>query len=262
MSETIHSEVQHGISRIVLNRPQALNAFDEEMGGAFLEALARAQVPEVRCVIVTGEGRAFCAGEDLRALSDEYRAGRAPDLGDILRRRYNPMIESIVSLQKPVIAALNGVVAGAGVSLALACDYRIIAEGGSLILAFSKVGLVPDSGATWLLARYLGIGRALELAFSTDAVPAARALELGLVSRVVPAAEVERASRELAEELVKGPTIAFGLIKRLIWEAGSAQLAVHLEAEAQAQTAAGASADHLEGVAAFFEKRSPDFRGL
>lgn len=261
MSDTVKNEVEDGIARIVLNRPDALNAFNDEMGRDFLEALERALLPEVRCVIITGAGRAFCAGEDLRALSDGYREGKPPDHAEILRQRYNPAIEAIISLSKPVIAAVNGVAAGAGVSLALACDYRIIAEGANLVLAFSKVGLVPDSGATWLLPRYVGIGRALELALSGEPVTAERAQELGLVNRIVAAGEVDKVSRELAEELASGPTLAFGLIKQLVWQAAANGLRDQLEAEAKAQATAGTSDDHLEGMTAFLEKRRPNFQG-
>lgn len=258
---TVVSELRGAVYYITLNRPEVFNAFNDDMGAALLAALDEAKDSSVRAVVIAGEGKAFCVGEDLRALSQDYRAGRAPDLADILRRRYNPIVLAIQSLPKPVVAAVNGVAAGAGVSLALACDYRIISEEASLVLAFSKVGLVPDSGGTWFLARYLGVGRALELALTGDGVDAPRALELGLANQVAPAEEVLAVASEFATTLAEGPTLAFGKIKRLVWDAASAQLATQLEAESVSQAEAGSSADHLEGVNAFLEKRPPSFKG-
>src|SRR5687768_7885567 len=179
------------------------------MGDRFLEALMQATSDEVRCVVITGAGKAFCAGEDLRALAGHYASGNPPDHSEILRRRYNPAIKNIRSLSKPVIAAINGVAAGAGVSLALACDLRVMAEGARLALAFSKVGLVPDSGATWLLPKYLGVGRAMELALSGDPISAGDAWGLGLVNKVIPDADFPETVAEFAESFAKGPTRAF-----------------------------------------------------
>lgn len=261
MSETIRVREEGGARWIHLNRPDAFNAFNDEMGGAFVAALEDAAGDDVRCVVVTGEGKAFCAGEDLRALAGDYEAGKAPQLGEIIRRRYNPAIELIQGLRKPVMAAVNGVAAGAGMSLALACDYRVMAEEASLVLAFPKVGLVPDSGGTWLLPRYLGVGRAMELCFTGDPISAARALELGLVNRLAPAAEVSKVAAEVASTLAEGPTIAFALVKQLLWKAHVSDLHHQLEDEARSQEEAGASPDHLEGVEAFLQKRPPKFQG-
>jgi 2-(1,2-epoxy-1,2-dihydrophenyl)acetyl-CoA isomerase len=255
--------VQHdgSVVWIVLNRPDALNAFNDAMGEAFLAALDQADEDSVRCVVITGEGRAFCSGEDLRALAGGYAEGRPPDLSEILRRRYNPAIARIQALRKPVVAAVNGVAAGAGVSIALACDYRLMAEDASLVLAFPKVGLIPDSGASWLLPRYLGVGRTLELSFSGEPILAARAFALGLVNRLAPAAEIRQVTREVAAQLADGPTFAYGLAKELVWKASAAELKEQLDAEAEAQAAAGRSADHLEGMNAFLGKRSARFEG-
>lgn len=261
VSDSVLVDLDASVLGITLNRPDSLNAFDDEMGASFLAALERASANDVRCVVLTGAGRAFCAGEDLRALSSSYEAGTPPDLGEILRKRYNPAIQSLIALPKPVVAAINGVAAGAGVSVALACDYRVMTEEARLILAFASVGLVPDSGATWLLAKYLGVGRALSLALTGEPLGAADSQALGLVNRVCPAAELAKVTREMALSFASGPTLAFGLIKRLIWSAGEAPLRSHLEAEADAQSAAGRSADHLEGVRAFLEKRPPQFGG-
>ena len=249
------------ILSITLNRPDAFNSFNDEMGQAFVEALDQADEPAVRCVVITGEGRAFCAGEDLRALSADYESGKPPDLGDILRARYIPAIKRIVTLPKPVIGALNGVAAGAGVSVALACDHRIASESASFVLAFAGVGLVPDAGATWLLPKYLGIGRALELALSTDKVDAAKSLEWGLVNEVVAPDDFSDRVKEKATLFAAGPTMALGATKELTWKATGGYLEKHLEAEADAQSTAGKTADHMEGVKAFFEKRPPNFEG-
>lgn len=250
-----------GIQTITLARPQVFNAFDDEMGSSFLQALKGAEDEAVRAVVITGEGKAFCAGEDLKALAADYADGKAPDLGDTLRRRYNPAMMRIRSLKKPVIAAINGIAAGAGVSLALACDLRIMSVEASFNLAFAKVGLVPDSGATWLLPRFIGIGKALELALLSEPLTAPMALEMGLVNRVVPASDVAQAAMQLASELAAGPTVAFGLIKKLMWESLETSFDDHLSSEAQAQFVAGSSDDHLEGVRAFGERRPPRFSG-
>lgn len=261
MSDSVLLSRTGAALHITLNRPEVFNVFDDDMGRRFLESLTEAADPSVRAVLITGSGKAFCGGEDLKALSSHYDAGEAPDLGEILLRRYNPAIAAIISLDKPVIAAVNGVAAGAGFSLALACDLRVMAENASFVLAFPKVGLVPDSGGTWLLPRYLGLGRALEMAFLAEPIKAVRALELGLVNSVFPSDDLMRAAAELARSLADGPTLAFGLSKRLIWEASESLLVAHLTREADAQRRAGLSSDHLEGVKAFGEKRAPGFTG-
>jgi 2-(1,2-epoxy-1,2-dihydrophenyl)acetyl-CoA isomerase len=261
LSEPVAVSTDGAVRWITLNRPENLNAFDDELGPAFIEALREASDEAVRCVVVTGEGKAFCAGENLRALAGRYKGGRAPELGEIIRRRYNPAIELLQTLKKPVLAAVNGVAAGAGVSVALACDYRLMAEEASFVLAFSKVGLVPDSGATWLLPRYIGIGRALELSLSGEAVSAKEALDLGLVNRVASGDQLKKTAEEVATSFAEGPTLAYGLIKDLVWKSGGTTLSEQLAAEADAQAKAGASSDHLEGVTAFFEKRRPGFTG-
>jgi 2-(1,2-epoxy-1,2-dihydrophenyl)acetyl-CoA isomerase len=251
-----------GVAICTLNRPDVLNAFDDELGHALLDAVRDASGDDsVRCIAITGAGRAFSSGEDLAALADGYKKGEVPDLGRTLTDRYNPLIRALRAAPKPVVAALNGVAAGAGCSVALACDFRVASEHAKLVLAFVKVGLVPDSGAVWFLTKMIGAAKAWELAASGDPVSADDALRLGLVHRVVPADVFEKEWMSFAKELAAGPTRAFGLIKGLVAGAAERTLDEQLDAEVRAQTEAGLTKDHLEGVEAFFEKRRPNFRG-
>jgi 2-(1,2-epoxy-1,2-dihydrophenyl)acetyl-CoA isomerase len=251
-----------GVATITLDRPDVLNAVNDEMGTQLLRAVERASADDgIRCMIVTGAGRAFSSGEDLGALSDHYRKHHAPNLGHILTDRYNPLIRSIRGAAKPVVAAVNGVAAGAGASLALACDFRIASEHASFVLAFVKVGLVPDSGALWFLARIVGAARAWDLAATGRPVGAEEALELGLVHKVVPAAQLEDVVHSLAADLASGPTRAYALTKSLINGATERPLDEQLDLEVDAQAEAGRTKDHVEGVQAFLERRPPTFTG-
>ncbi|MGH2757441.1 MAG: enoyl-CoA hydratase-related protein, partial [Actinomycetota bacterium] len=199
--------VDSSVGVVVLDRPDVLNSFDEDMGAEALHIIQEAAADEsVRCIVITGAGRAFCAGEDLGALSDQYARGEAPDLGNTLIKRYNPMIRAVRSAPKPVIAAVNGVAAGAGASLALACDVRIASEHAKLVLAFINAGLVPDSGAVWFLSKMIGSARAWQLASTGRPVGAEEAAALGLFDRVVDAASFEETWRGTARELASGPT--------------------------------------------------------
>ena len=255
-------EVDTSIAVITLDRPEVLNAFDDELGSSLLDALQEASgARDVRCVAITGEGRAFSSGEDLGALSEAYERGDPPGLGRILNRRYNPLIRTIRSLPKPVLAAVNGVAAGAGASIALACDTRIASESAKLVLPFAKVGLVPDSGALWLLARMVGAARAWDIVTTGRAIDAAEALELGLFARVAPAGRFEPTWRAAARELADGAPLALRLTKQLLGGSFDRSLDDQLEAEIEAQEEAGRSADHLEGVRAFLEKRPARFTG-
>jgi 2-(1,2-epoxy-1,2-dihydrophenyl)acetyl-CoA isomerase len=247
---------------LTMDRPEVLNAINDELGTALLEAVESASaLGAVRCIVITGAGRAFSAGEDLGALAGTYERGESPPLGDVLLRRYNPLIRALRAAPKPVVAALNGVAAGAGASLALACDLRIASEHAKVSLAFVKVGLVPDSGAIWFLTRMVGAAKALELSTLGDPISADECLRLGLVTDVVAAGSFEERWRSFAAELASGPTRAYALTKALANRAAERSLDEELDDEVSAQTEAGSTKDHLEGVRAFLEKRHPSFGG-
>lgn len=255
-------EVEDAVAAIVLDRPEVLNAFDDELGSEALEAVRKAAADaSIRCIVITGAGRAFSSGEDLAALAGSYEGGEPPPLGDTLVTRYNPLIRAIRSAPKPVVAAVNGVAAGAGASIALACDFRIASDRAKLVLAFIKVGLVPDSGAVWFLSNMVGAARAWDLAALGDPVSADDALRLGLLTRVVPGHEFDEAWRSFARQLAAGPTRGYALTKALVTAAATHTLEDQLELEVEAQTEAGSTEDHLEGVRAFLSKRRPDFKG-
>lgn len=257
MYGTILYEAADGVAKITLNRPDKFNAFTEQMHKELLDALKRAGKDEnVRCVVLTGAGKAFNAGQDL----GEVQEGEV-DFGEFLRKRYNPLILQMQSMEKPVIAAVNGVAAGAGMSLALASDLRLASEKASFVNVFVNIGLVPDSGGCYFLPRIVGIGKALELAFTGDQVPADEAFRIGLVNKVYPADTFEAEVMEYARKLAKLPTKAIGLIKRAMYRGLHMTLEDALEYEAFAQEIAGNTEDHREGVRAFFEKRAPVFKG-
>jgi 2-(1,2-epoxy-1,2-dihydrophenyl)acetyl-CoA isomerase len=251
-------DIADAVATITLDRPDALNALTVPLKHELLAAFEQVAADDaVRAVVLTGAGRAFCAGQDLR---ERLEPDAAP-LQDEIRLRYNPLIRAMVGLDKPLIGAINGVAAGAGASLALACDLRIAAEGASFLLAFGRVGLVPDSGATWLLPRLIGGAKAAELALTGAALTAADAERLGLVLRVVPGEELAAAAQALAAQLAAGAPVALALTKRALAASWDATLAEQLETEADLQGRAGATADHAEGVAAFVERRPPRFGG-
>jgi len=245
-----------------LNRPDMLNAFNDELLAALgKQAKAAAKDEAVRCLVITGAGRAFCSGQDLDSVKQRMEDPKAAELGEHLRTLYNPLIDTLRTMEKPVVAGVNGVAAGAGCSLALACDLRVAAESASFIEVFINVGLVPDSGSTFTLPRLVGMGRAMEMAFTGRKVSAAEALQWGLVNQVVPDAELESATMKLAGKLASLPTRGIGLTKRAFNRAWTADLADQLAYEAMLQTTAGQTKDHLEGVKAFLEKRRPEFNG-
>jgi 2-(1,2-epoxy-1,2-dihydrophenyl)acetyl-CoA isomerase len=255
--ETVLTEDRDGVRTITLNRPDVLNAFDSRLAEELLDALTKAaDAAEVRCVVLTGAGRAFCSGADLRG----HKPGETP-LGQLVRSRYNRIVLRLRTMEKPVIAAVNGVAAGAGCNLALAADLRLASDRAAFIEVFTRVGLVPDSGGMWLLPRFVGVGRALEMMFFADPIDAAGAERLGLVNRVVPHDELMPRTLEWAARLAQGPTRAYGLIKRGVDRALALDLRGGLDYEAFLQEIAGRSDDHREGVAAFLEKRPPSYVG-
>lgn len=258
MPDTIALEQQDGVLTITLNRPEMLNAVNDQMLRELHDALRQAaRDAAVRCVALTGAGRGFCSGQDLRD-----RAGATTfSFSESLRSRYNPVILQIRTMEKPVLAAVNGVAAGAGCSLALAADLRIASDRASFIEVFARVGLVPDSGSTYFLPRLVGLGKALELAYMAEPVDAQEALRLGLVNRVVPHDDLPAQTALLASRLASGPTRGYGLTKRAINHGLHASLEQALDYEAALQEIAGRTADHREGVAAFLEKRQPNFKG-
>ncbi len=257
MYETLLVETRDGVRVITLNRPEVLNAISAQLGKDLLDALREAERgAEVRCVLLTASGRGFCAGADLREQAPGHTS-----LGDLLRTRYNGIVLRMRTMDKPVIAAINGVAAGAGCNLALAADLRIASDRASFIEVFSRVGLIPDSGGTWLLPRLVGTGRALEMMFFADPVDAQAAERLGLVNRVVPHEDLMPRAMEWAARLAAGPTRAYGLIKRGVNRGVATHFADALEYEAQLQEIAGRTEDHREGVAAFLAKRPPVYMG-
>ena len=259
---TIAVDTEDGISTITLNRPDSLNAFNEAMKAELLDVLKTIERDDaVRCLVITGAGRAFSSGQDLGDLKEMYAGSEPPDLGEMLRTGYNPLIRRIRGMDKPVIAAVNGVAAGAGCSFALACDLRIASQKASFIEAFIQVGLIPDCGGTFMLPRLVGIGKAMEMCFTGQKLSAEEALRIGLVNRVVAPEELTDATMELARKLANLPTKAIGLTKRLINQSHASDLSAQLEAEAFAQTTAARTADHLEGVRAFMEKRPAKYTG-
>ena len=258
MTDGLRVDVDGPVATLTLDRPEALNALTVAVKVALRRELERiAADRNVRAVILTGAGRAFCAGQDL---AERGQPDAAP-LDEELRERYNPIIRALRSMGQPVIAAVNGVAAGAGASLAFACDLRIAAPEARFVLAFGRIRLVPDSGATWLLPRLVGAARATEIALVGDPIPADEALRIGLVSRVVPADDLMAEARALADRVAAGAPLAIALTKGALERAWSIDLKEALDGEAKLQGIAGASADHAEGLAAFREKRPPQFTG-
>jgi 2-(1,2-epoxy-1,2-dihydrophenyl)acetyl-CoA isomerase len=258
MTDDLRVDVDGPVAMLTLDRPEALNALTVGLKVAIRRELERIAADRaVRTVILTGAGRAFCAGQDL---AERERPDAAP-LDEELRQRYNPIIRALRSMGQPVIAAVNGVAAGAGASLAFACDLRIAAADARFVLAFGRIGLVPDSGATWFLPRLVGAARAAEIALVGDPITADEALRIGLVSRVVPADDLMPEARALADRVAAGAPLAMALTKGALDRAWSIDLETALDGEAKLQGIAGASADHAEGLAAFREKRPPQFSG-
>jgi 2-(1,2-epoxy-1,2-dihydrophenyl)acetyl-CoA isomerase len=255
--ETIEFKLEAGIARLILNRPDRLNSFTVQMHEEVADALT--QLGEARCLVLTGAGRGFCAGQDLndRAVAP----GEAVDLGESVELRYNPLIRNLVNLPMPVIARVNGVAAGAGANIALACDIVIAAKSAKFIQSFAAIGLIPDSGGTWLLPRLVGQARALGLALTGEPLEAERAADWGLIWKAVEDDQLDAEVDALARRFATGPTRGLAKIKQMLRESWGQSLDAELDRQRDAMRELGYSDDYREGVAAFMEKRKPVFTG-
>jgi len=260
-SAAVLLDVSDGVATVTFNRPEAMNALDIATKDVLLATLQQvAQDPDVRCVVLTGTGRAFCVGQDLRE-HITLLAGQDESLWSTVPEHYNPIIELLSTMNKPVIAAINGVAAGAGASFAFAADLRVIVDTGGFNLAFAGIALSCDSGASWTLPRLIGTARAKELLMFPRTVPASEALDLGLVNRVVNAEELPAVVGELARTLAAGPTLAYGSIRRSVAYSCGHTLTESLAQEADQMALTGASEDHAAAVSAFIAKKKPTFHG-
>jgi len=260
VTDSVLFEITDAVATITLNRPAARNALTTDMKTALLDALARAgSDPAVRSVILTGAGQAFCAGQDLREHAELLAGGGSPL--ETVRQHYNPIVTSIATMPKPVIAAIDGVAAGAGAALAFACDFRIATRRASLMMAFARVGLSADSGASWTLQRLVGLARAAELLMLAEPVTAEQALAMGLLTRLADDDALATQARDLAGRLAAGPTQAYGAIKESLLFAAGHGLAAALENEAELQVRLGETDDHKAATSAFVRKDKPVFRG-
>lgn len=252
--------LEEGLARLTLNRPDKLNSFNTDMHAEVRDALERTAREQARVLVLTGAGRGFCAGQDLgdRAVAP---GGAAVDLGDSIERNYKPLVLALRRLPMPVVAAVNGVAAGAGANIALACDLVIAARSASFVQAFCRLGLVPDSGGTWFLPRLVGNARALGLALLGDKLSAEQAAEWGLIWKCVDDAELAGTVDALAQQLASAPTLGLARTKQAVYESWSRSLEEQLDLERDLQRELGRSADYAEGVAAFTEKRVPRFLG-
>ena len=255
--ETIEFKLEAGVARLTLNRPDRLNSFTVQMHEEVADALG--QLGEARCLVLTGAGRGFCAGQDLndRAVAP----GQSVDLGESVEQRYNPLIRKLVALPMPVIARVNGVAAGAGANIALACDIVIAARSAKFIQSFAAIGLIPDSGGTWVLPRLVGQARALGLALTGEALPAEKAEQWGLIWNAVNDEKLDAEVDALAQRFAAGPTRGLARIKTMIRESWGQSLDSELDRQRDAMRELGFSDDYREGVAAFMEKRPPNFTG-
>jgi len=251
-------EANGGVATFTLNRPEVYNSFNREMAFAlqhYLKACATSE--DVRCIVIKGAGKAFCAGQDLNEVTGE----EAIPLAQIISEHYNPIIKLIRELEKPIIAAVNGVAAGAGANMALSCDLTVAKESVSFVQAFSKIGLIPDSGGTFFLPRLVGLQRAIGMAYLSNKIPAKEAERIGLIYKAIPDEGFDEFIDSLAQKMAAMPTRALGLTKRAFNQSFTNDLDTQLGIEEQLQAAAGLTEDYAEGVNAFLEKRKPEFTG-
>ncbi|MSP57742.1 MAG: 2-(1,2-epoxy-1,2-dihydrophenyl)acetyl-CoA isomerase [Flavobacteriaceae bacterium] len=255
---TVLYEKNGPVVTITLNRPDVYNAFDDDQSYGLQAALKEANKDEeVRVLVLTGAGKAFCSGQDLKTISDSKNRS----LAESLHKRYNPIIKAMREMPKPIIGRINGVAAGAGASLAFACDFIIAAQNTSFIEIFIQVGLVPDSGSSYFLSKSLSPARAFEMASMAPKISAQQALEWGLINRVTPLESIDEEVKKATDYYSQAPTKAIGMIKKMLVKAGHSSLSNQLEYEAYCQEIAGATTDYTEGLAAFIEKRKPVFKG-
>ncbi|WP_343748528.1 enoyl-CoA hydratase-related protein [Fluviicola sp.] len=255
---TLIQDFKNGVCTLTLNRPQVFNSFNKEMALSLQQALDACEKDEsVRAIVIKGEGKAFCAGQDLAEATDP----NGPEMQSIVKEHYNPIIERIRNIEKPIIAAVNGVAAGAGANIALACDIAIAKESASFIQAFSKIGLIPDSGGTFFLPRLIGAQKAMALMMTGEKVSAKDAEAMNMIYKAVSDDSFEEEIVKFAENLASMPTYGLGLTKRAMNASVTNNLTQQLAVEEELQTLAGKSADFQEGVTAFLEKRAPVFKG-
>ncbi|MBS0337682.1 MAG: 2-(1,2-epoxy-1,2-dihydrophenyl)acetyl-CoA isomerase [Proteobacteria bacterium] len=261
MTQPILTHLDAGVLTITLNRPDKLNSFNPEMHRLLRAALDdAARNPEIRCVLLTGAGRGFCAGQDLSE-REMKESDKPRDLGATIEQYYNPLVKFMQALPLPIVCAVNGVAAGAGANIALACDIVLAARSASFLQAFAKIGLVPDSGGTYFLPRLVGTGRAMALAMLAEKLPAADAERMGLIWKAFDDDKLMAEATAMCRHLATQPTRALGLMKQAIYAAGGNSLSAQLDLERDLQREAGGSPDYREGVTAFLEKRKPVFTG-
>ena len=259
--KNIEFSIENGLAKLVWNRPDKLNSFNTEMHGEVKDALKQVKKSgEARCLLITGNGRGFCAGQDLsdRAVSS---SDEAPDLSQSIEKNYNPLIRTLTTLEMPVICAVNGVAAGAGANIAFACDIVLAAKSASFIQSFNRLGLVPDSGGTWILPRLVGHARAMALCLLGDKISAEQAQQWGMIWKVLEDDELQSEAEKLGYQLAKAPTRGLALVKRAVHAAASNTLDEQLDLERDLQGVAGRTEDYREGVNAFMEKREPNYKG-
>jgi 2-(1,2-epoxy-1,2-dihydrophenyl)acetyl-CoA isomerase len=255
-------DVNDGVATITLNRPDAMNSLDVATKVALRDAVTgAAEDDQVRCVVVTGSGRAFCVGQDLREHVEILDSGATDQLFDTVPEHYNPIVTGLMTMPKPVVAAVNGVAAGAGASLAFACDFRVLADTAGFNLAFAGIGLSCDTGSSWTLQRLVGRAKALEMLYFPRTIKAEEARELGLATKVVPAEELAGEVSELATRLAEGPTVAYGAIRRALTHSAGHDFESSVAFEAEMMALTGATDDHRRAVASFIAKEKPTFEG-